>query len=438
MKRYCAMVARLWYNAQLGGSLISTRPGTVRWMLNVYDAVIVGAGPAGLAAGIVLGRNGLRVLVCDRRSPPIDKPCGEGLLPTGLRHLRELDALKHLEADETHPFKGIRVQTASGRTACADFAEGPGLGVRRLNLSRALWRAVQSCKSLEFEETAVQGIGSTPDHMEVQLANRRVQARLVVGADGLNSRVRRWAGLEGGRGGFRRLGARRHFRIAAWSEHVEVIHGNGIEAYITPCGKDLIGVAFLWEPARFGRVPGGPALIPSLLRSFPELLERLKSAPAASPALSTGPLHRLARRRSGDGILLIGDAGGYLDACTGEGISLALAQALALEQSVVPLLRQAGGKVRGQQLAAYEHAFRLITRPYVQATHVLLFLGRHPGLMDRFVLAVRDDPDILQHVFSAQMGQVSFWPGWSRVLRLAVGLVGASLAKPQVARRTEP
>jgi menaquinone-9 beta-reductase len=249
-----------------------------------------------------------------------------------------------------------------------------------------------------------------------------VTTRLVIGADGLNSRVRRWAGLEGGRGGFHRLGARRHFQITPWSNHVEVIHGLGIEAYITPCGNNLVGVAFLWDATRFRGARGGPALIPSLLRAFPELSERLERVPAASPPLSTGPLHRLARRRSSDGVILVGDAGGYLDACTGEGLSLAFAQALALEQTVVPLLRQGGDVPRREQLADYERACRNITRPYLLATHVLLYLGRHPALLDRFIRAVHHEPDILQHVFSAQMGQVSFWPGWSKLLRLAWGL----------------
>lgn len=401
-------------------------------MSHEHDAVIVGAGPAGLSAGIVLARHGLRVLVCDRRRLPIDKPCGEGVLPTGLGHLRQLDALNHLDPDETHPFKGIRVRTATGLTACADFAEGPGLGIRRLNLSQALLRTARSCKNLQIEDVPVRGISKDSSSMHVQLGNREVKTRLVIGADGLNSRVRRWAGLEGGRGGFHRLGARRHYQIAPWSDHVEVMHGKGIEAYITPCGKELIGVAFLWERGRFKGTCGGAELIPSLLRAFPELQQRLAAAPAASPAMTTGPLHRLARRRTADGVILTGDAGGYLDACTGEGISLAFAQALALGNSVVPLLRRPGGVVSRVQLAGYERACRVITRPYVQATNVLLFLGRHPALLDRFIQAVRHEPGILQHVFSAQMGQASFWPGWAKLWRLIKGLVHA---RPQAAER---
>lgn len=138
--------------------------------------------------------------------------------------------------------------------------------------------------------------------------------------------------------------------------------------------------------------------------------------------MATGPLHRLARGRVADGVLLTGDAGGYLDACTGEGISLALAQALAMEETVVPALRRPGGVLRSIQLRAFERAARKITQPYFLATRFLLFLNRRPALFDRFIRAVRIYPDVLQHFFSAQMGRASFVLGWSKLFHLVHGL----------------
>jgi flavin-dependent dehydrogenase len=380
--------------------------------------VIVGAGPAGLAAGIVLARNGVKTLVCEQRSMPLDKACGEGVLPHGVTFLRQLGALRHLATEESRPFVGIRLQTADGTSAAARFVEGPGLGIRRIHLCRSLNRAAQDWRGLEVRQLPVLGFGVAKNSVVVRLPNQWVHAHLLIGADGLNSRVRRWAGLDGGRGKIHRYGARQHFQTAAWSDHVEVHYGPGIEAYVTPCARETVGVAFLWDKARYRPRLCGNSLISALLGSFPQLEERLRLAPRTSQPLSFGPLHCKARGRCSDGVLLLGDAGGYLDACTGEGISLALGQALSLERSLVPLLKRTARLVGQTQLRPAAAACRDITRPYYLATRLLLFLNRHPVLLDRFLRIAGKSPDFLAHLFSAQMGQSSFWPGWSRLLQL--------------------
>jgi menaquinone-9 beta-reductase len=386
-------------------------------MAERVDVVIVGAGPGGLSAGIVLARNRLRVLVCDPRPFPIDKACGEGVLPHGLAHLRALNVAGNLNAHESYPFHGIRFRTASGASASARFAEGPGLGIRRLNLSQALVQAARNLSSLEIRQTKVVGFSANSTNVEVTLPGRRVTARLLIGADGLNSRVRRWAGLEGGFGRRQRFGTRQHYRIAPWSDHVEVFFGHNVEAYVTPCGANAVGVAFLWDRAHPPH-SGGRALVDHLLCGFPQLQTRLRGIPNVSNPLSTGPLYRKVRGRCSDGVLLLGDAGGYLDACTGEGISLALAQALCLEHTVVPLFQKCTALLSKQRLQHFESCCQDIMRPYVWGTSLLLFLNRRPLLFERFVKAMADNEDILEHFFSALMGKASFWLGWSKLIRL--------------------
>ena len=395
-------------------------------MTDTVDVVIVGAGPAGLTAGIVLAQHGLRALVCEQRRFPVDKACGEGVMPTGLAHLDQLGVKKHLAASEVHPFIGIRYHSPGGRIAAAPFAEGPGWGIRRTVLSTALLRRAKELDSLEVREgTHAEPLERTANYIAVKVGDERILTRLLIGADGLNSRVRRWAGSEGRPQPLQRWGACQHFGIAPWSEYVEVYWSDGIEAYLTPCGNQQVGVALLWDRARYHNVRGGEALFSSLVQAFPELQARLDDAFSCDMPRAIGPLYRVATTPVGDGVLLIGDAAGYLDAITGEGISLATAQALSLEKTVVPILRKHDGcrvVPSARDLIPYALAHRSIVRPYYQVTRLVLFLSRHPALAERVIKALARQPDVFQHMLSANMGLTSLW-SLGKIARLLHGLL---------------
>jgi menaquinone-9 beta-reductase len=388
-------------------------------MVDRADALIIGGGPAGLATAIVLARHGLKTVLCEHKHFPVDKPCGEGIMPVGLAHLEQLGVKQHLSAGEVYPFVGVRYRLPDGSGVAAPFAEGPGWGVRRTLLSSGLLRAAENLKTLDIREgTRAEVVARTAEGTVVQVGNSRVLARLLIGADGLRSGVRRWACLAGPAPSHRRWGARQHFAIAPWSPYVEVYWGRGIEAYITPCSPGQVGIAFLWDAIRYDQVQGGSALIPSLLQAFPELMARLAGVPACSVPRTIGPLQHNARAPADDGVILIGDAAGYLDPISGEGISLATAQALALEWTVVPVLRRDPGlSPRAKDLAAYTSAYRAIVAPYYRTTRLALFLSRHPALAARVVQALGRQPDVFQWLLSTNMGRAS-------LRRLKPGQVG--------------
>ncbi len=370
-------------------------------MAQATDVVVVGGGPAGLAAGIVLARAGLQVLLCEQRAFPVDKACGEGLMPAGVEHLRRLGGV----VEGGFPLAGVRYYAPDGSVATGRFAAGAGLGIRRTALSRSLLDAARQQRTLCIVENAHVALEQRgPEGVAVRVGGERVRARLLVGADGLHSAVRRWAGLE--RRGRRhwRWGARQHYQIAPWSDCVEVYwSAAGVEAYVTPVAEEQVGVAFLWRRERHRAARGRP-LLASLWAAFPGLARRLQGAAAVTEARAIGPLQQRTRALVADGILLIGDAAGYLDAITGEGLSLAFAQALLLAETVTPAVREQDPLVRREALARYEQRSRALTRPASQMAELALLLSRFPGLCNRVVRVLRADPALFQQILSANMG----------------------------------
>jgi flavin-dependent dehydrogenase len=165
---------------------------------------------------------------------------------------------------------------------------------------------------------------------------------------------------------------------------VEVYWAPGSEAYVTPVAEDLIGVAVLG---------GGRGDFSSRLAAFPALRERLAGAAPASDVRGAGPLRQDVRRRAAGAILLVGDASGYLDALTGEGIGAALAQAAALADCV------ASGRA-----ADYERAWRRVSRKSLLLTSGLLWARHQPLLAPRIVPAAARLPWLFTAIVN-QVGQ---------------------------------
>jgi len=357
-----------------------------------FDVAIAGGGPAGLAVAIEAAARGLSAVVLERRRWPSDKACGEGLMPAGVHALARLGV--EIGGDGCTPFVGIRYLQEDGTVAAARFAGAGGLGVRRTALSDALAARARGLGAVLRENCAVEGFHQQAQSVSVRTSAGSIDARILVAADGLASPLRRLAGLEGGRGPTRRFGVRRHYALAPWSDHVDVHWADGAEAYVTPAGPRCVGVAFLWDQARLGRQS-----FDALLDRFPLLRERLEGAEVASEDRGAGPLERSAQGCVAGRVVLAGDAAGYVDALSGEGLSLAFGHAAALGAHLEDACDRGA-----PALASYERSVAQAFRRYASLTRGLLLLSRHPVLRRRAVRVLAARPELFSWIVDRAVG----------------------------------
>ena len=352
---------------------------------DALDVLVIGGGPAGLATAVAVRRLGLRVAVLDGAAPPIDKPCGEGLMPDGVDALRRLGIAIPQDAC---PFRGIRFVN-DGAKAEAAFPHGVAYGIRRTRLHSLLLDHAEACGVLLFWKTPVTGL-----HAEGALiAGKPVGARWVVGADGIASRVRTWAKLdssesESSRRKGMRFAFRRHYRIAPWTDFMELHWAPHSQAYVTPVGRDEVCLALVSSSSKL-RIEDG-------LAEFPELRARLEDSPYASTErgaiTTTRQLPRVYRGR----VALVGDASGGVDAVTGEGLCLAFRQAALLADCLA-----------SRDLARYQRSHAALLRRPAQMARLMLFMARHNRLGRRAIKAFQSRPRLFAGMLAMHVGEGS-------------------------------
>jgi menaquinone-9 beta-reductase len=344
------------------------------------EVLVVGGGPAGLAAAIAARQRGFEVAVLDSARPPIDKACGEGLMPDAVEAL----AAVGVNPGFTHafPFHGIRFVEA-GCSAEACFPDRSGLGIRRPVLHKLLIdRAIDAGVAL-YWQTPVAGL----EDGDVISGTRRVRSRWIVAADGQNSRTRRWAGLDHVSSSAARIGIRRHFRLAPWTDYVEVHWRDECQVYVTPVGPKEVCVAMVGPKSgpRFAELPW----------LFPDLRRRLDRAEASSSVRGAISMSTRLRCVTQGKLALVGDASGSIDAITGAGLNLAFRQAIALAEGFAQ-----------NDLRIYEKAHRRIARTPLLMARLMLGLGSRAALRRRSLAALSSNPWIFNRLLAVHVGAI--------------------------------
>jgi 2-polyprenyl-6-methoxyphenol hydroxylase-like FAD-dependent oxidoreductase len=290
-----------------------------------------------------------------------------------------------LEQTAGHPFCGIRF-LGNGVSVEADFPNGHGLGVRRTAL-----HGIMVDRALAYGVRLLWGVrvsGFTGDRVMVD--DRSVRTRWIVGADGGNSIVRRWAGLEEFERDSRRFAFRRHYSAAPWSDFMEIHWGDGCQMYVTPVASSEVCVVLISRDPHLR--------MEAALARFPQLQVCLASAAISSRERGGITLSRRLRAVVNRRVALVGDASGSVDAITGEGLCLLFQHAVLLAAAL-----------EGGDLARYQEEHRRLTRRPEMMADLMLLLDRRRRLRGRTLQAFAAKPSLFTRMLATHVGELSFF-----------------------------
>jgi menaquinone-9 beta-reductase len=390
---------------------------TVDAMPRDADVIVVGAGPAGAATSILLAEHGLSVIALDRARFPRDKICGEYLSPEAGRVLDRLGVLKTLDAAGAVPLSGMRITAPDGTTVQGVYRttgsfrpyREHAIGVSRAVLDTVLADRLRALP-VDFRErvrvTDVLRAGTRVTGVRAVAADGgalTLRAPLVIGADGRSSVIAE------------RLHCRHPHRLRRMALTTYVAGIDGCRdfgeifvdppdyAILNPLAPDRINLSVV-VPLEHA-APWSARLahfLEARVKQLPHLARRLAGARLVAPVQAMGPLAYTVSRPHEDGVLLVGDAAGFYDPFTGEGIFTALRCAELAADTAVRAIRS--GDYSARTLAAYDRARRAAFADKARVTRALQMLigrrrlangvarvlARHPRLLDAVLGVVGD------------------------------------------------
>lgn len=369
------------------------------------EVVVVGAGPAGSAVAAHLAGRGHEVLVLEKTTAPPPKVCGEYLSPDCTRLLDRLGALEEFAGHRPVRVRGMRIHTPRGAVVTGHFpgvgppADDParertdlgrwhgGLAVSRSILDPILARNAERSGAGLRRGVRVTGLARDGRRVVGVTVNgagvpQEIRCRLVIGADGRHSVVTRTLGLRRPHRWLRRTGfILRTSGVQFDSPYGEVLLGDDSYCILNPLGHGTVSVGLVLPFERAGR-PGSTAgeTVMRELQRFPMALDIIRGGTLVDGIRGIGPLAFDTAAQAGDGVLLVGDAAGFLDPLTGEGIRIALRGAeLAAEVAHDAL---GAGACSRDFLERYESLRRRHLLPKRKFCSLLQAAIRHPRLLD--------------------------------------------------------
>lgn len=337
--------------------------------------IVVGGGPAGASTAFRLARRGVRVAVLDRARFPRAKPCAEYLSPQASRVLANMGVLDAVESAGGAQLAGMIVRAPNGSCIRGRFlaAHGfrafrdRGLALPREVLDPILLDAARRAGADVQEEAhvvdLVRGAGDRVTGVVVLAASgvrRTLEARLVVGADGLNSVVARRLGLARRWPWPRRVALVAHFRnVEDMTDFGEMHVARDGYVGLADVGSGLVNVSAVF-PERAARAIAADreAFLDGWLARQPQLRPRFANARRIDAVRAVGPFASHARRSWAPGALLVGDAADFFDPFTGEGIYSALRGGELAADYAGAALDAATSREADAALAAYHRARR--------------------------------------------------------------------------------
>jgi 2-polyprenyl-6-methoxyphenol hydroxylase-like FAD-dependent oxidoreductase len=331
--------------------------------------------------------------------PPIDKACGEGLMPDSLHDLASLGV--DLSVDDGAAFRGIRFvnhhigngdrgrEAATAQFPAEGFASGTGIGLRRQTLHSRLTQRAEELGVVLHWQSPVQ----LKSNGQVLVAGKPFQYNWLIGADGHNSRVRSWAGLEHGSILSRRFGFRRHFQVEPWSPYVEVHWGKTGQAYVAPVGPNELCVSTIAQGPNFR--------LEAMLEELPWLRDKLAGRATLDPnptdrergaLTTTRRLESVVRGK----VILVGDASGSADAITGEGMGMAFRQARLLAECL-----------EANKLRRYNRLHPDILQLPQTMARLMLSMDRSEAFRNRALHMLASEPALFSRMLGVHLGSES-------------------------------